>query len=685
MTVSSVEASLTVRAVIRAAIRAATRAAADKTPGRPDSAVCGMFSVRGMLTALAAATLLTLVTVSAATAQSGAPLRLAPPERLAAPSDKSSNPAGGVKPAGEGIVVQRLGGVDSEAVGVLQPGQGGLAATVWQGGARALAVDLLPRVPGTIASPPLRNLVRRLLLTRAPPPPAPADGSVDNSLVAARARLLVSMGAVDDAFALIAAAGRRTRTGDLAWPSFEARLLSGDIAGACRIVREYGGDLAGTDWQKALIFCQLIAEQGDQAQFGLNLLRERRIAGDPLFFGLAEALATRQTPNADEFVAPGAATPLNLALLRLGWTAIPQRMLDDAPAGVIAAMARMPDLPEAQRLAAAIRAEAAGSLPATDLRALFESLAVTKQELAAALTIADSEPPARAIALLYLSARSQNVPAARAEVLQRLWEVASTHGLAGTAARVAAPLLGEVPLLPEFSWFAGAAARIALYTSDLPRAFGWYEVVASAASSDSLADEAATGLWPLIRLALGDVRRLPPTVPPTAPEDTAPPVAVVAGGTNTTRTDADAGAGTVAPQGEIAVPWERARLDRWLLDDVERHRGAAAARAGRLLSMLDAAGDPVPDTAWRAALPPAAATTPADVAAEAVFRLGLDRAAAAGRQGETLLFATAAMAGRDAGSLDAATLHAIVRALARTGFNEPARAFALNAALAAGL
>jgi hypothetical protein len=651
---------------------------------------CGAAAMRRALAPLGVAAIVLVAGAGSAYAQSGAPLRLAPPERFAPPPSElpatapSAAGAGAGIPA-DGVVVQRLGGIDSEAVGVLLPDHGGLAEPVWQDSSRALVVGLLTRLSGTIASPPLRDLVRRLLLTTARPPAA--AGADDGSLLAARTRLLVAMGAVADADALIAAAGRRASGGDLAWPSFEARLLANDAAGACRIVRERGRDLAGADWQKALIFCQLIAEQTDQAQFGLNLLRERRIGGDPLFFTVADALAASQTPKLDVVTGAASATPLDLAMLRLAWTAVPARLLDGAPAGIHAAVARTPDLAEDERLATAIRAEAAGAMDAAELRALFGDLKITRQELAAALTIADSEAPSRAVALLYLSARSQDVPAARAEVLQRLWEVASAHGIAGTAARVAAPLLVEMPVLPEFAWFAGTAARMALYASDLPRALGWYEIAAAAASTDSVARDTATALWPLMRLALGDVRRLPQTRPAPAPAEATPPVTVVGGAVPTVRPDAVAIAGTMPAPGGIAVPWDGARLVQWLRAEAERAGADAPARALKMLALLDAAGDLVPDAAWRDALPPAgtgAVAAPA-AATDSAYRLGLDRAAAGGRTGEAILFAAAALAGRDAGAVDASTLWSIVGALARVGQAEPARAVAVDAALSAGL
>jgi hypothetical protein len=643
-----------------------------------------------LLAPVAVAALAAFASPNASVAQSGAPLRLAPPPRPAAPAEPAPSvqtPATRGDTVTEGgIVVQRLGGGDGGAVGVLSLDDGGLAGTVWQGSSRGLIADLLARAPGSVASPPLHDLLRRLLLTAAPLPPAATGGVDADTVLAARARLLVAMGAAADADALVAAAGRRALTGDLAWPAFEARLLAGDIAGACSTVRARAGDLAAAEWQKALIFCQLVAEQFDQAQFGLSLLRERRVDSDTLFLAVAEALAARQTPKVDA-TARGSVTPLNLALLRLAWTAVPEGFLDGASASVAAALARSRDLPEASRLAMAMQAEAFGALPVAELRSLVVGLKVTKQELAAALTIADTEAPARAVALLYRAAQAQDVPAARVEVLSRLWEVAAANGMAGTASRLATPLLADVPLLAEFGWFAGAAARMALFDRDLARALGWYDIAAAAASTDSVADGVATGLWPLLRLALGDVRRVPgPAAPPAAAQAT-PPVTVVAGGAapGVTQPGGVTVTQIVPLQGDIAVRWDAARLERWLAADAGQHRDAAAARAQRMLALLDAAGDPVPDTVWRAGLPASATAAAPVVATEAAWRLGLDRAGAEGRQGETVLFAVAALGGRDVAAVDAATLHAVVRALAGCDYGEAARAFALDAALVAGL
>lgn len=626
--------------------------------------------------------------VSVSPAQPVAPLRLTP---LATPGESPQEPARdgapeATKPAyatsANGVVVQRLGNVDEDAVGVLAPGQGGLESDVWRGSSRALIADLLDRIPGEVKSRPLRDLLRRLLLTTAPPPVAANDADGDVSIVALRARLLIAMGARADADALIAATGRATAGRGLAWPTFEARLLAGDAAGACGIVRGRGVDLAGLDWQKALIFCHLLAERTDQAQFGLNLLREKRVTADPLFFALAEGLAAGAAPQIDAAIVPGTATPLNLALLRLAWAEVPKAFLAVAPPGIVAAVARAPDTPDVVRLASAIRAETGGAMSAAEVRAIFERLTKTPQELAAALTIADSEPPERAMALLYLAARAQDVPAARAEVLQRLWEIALENGIAGTMARVAAPLLGDIPLLAEFSWFAGTAARMALYTDDLPRALGWYDAVVSAAVSDREAGNVAAQLWPLMRLALGDVRRLPPQQQ-TPAQDVAKEV-IVAGGAITSATGEELAAGRPPAEGEVAVPWDSRRLDAWLALGAEHFARQMPHRTGRLLALFDAVGEPVGDAQWRAGLP-ARTEGNAQSTAHPAYRLGMSRAAAGGRRGETILFAVATLAGHDAAAVDAATLHRLVRALVRVGYGPQARALARDVALAAGL
>ncbi len=634
-----------------------------------------------------------------ARAQGKVPMQLAPPESLTRGGGGSGNAPGDTAPAADAftpsgeIVVQRLGGIDREVVGLLAPGQGGLDVDVWRGSSRALVADLLRSVPGTIASPSLRDLVRRLLLTSAPPP---VSAGVDNvSILALRGRLLVAMGEPSDADALVAAASRHALGPELAWPAFDARLLTGDAAGACRLVRELGGQLTSIEGQKALIFCQLLAEQKDPAQFGLSLLRERRAESDTLYFTLAEGLAFGYPPRTGEAVAAGAVTPLNLALLRMAWAEVPGWFAEQASPGIVEAIARTPDLAEGVRLAAAIRAEAAGALPAADLRALFEQLKVTPQELASALTIADTEKPARAVALLYLAARAQTVPAARAEALQRMWEIAAQYGVRGTAARLAAPLLAEIPLLSGFSWFAGTASRMSLLAGDLPRALGWYDTAAAASGADPVALETATALWPLVRLALGDVRRLPPAPAQVPAADVAREDVVVTGAVRVSTREPVTIVETLPLDSKIALPWDRRKIDRWVETDFERHRDVAPARAGMMLALLDAVGDPVRDTLWRATLPglqdggaskPAAKpSTPPIAATEPAFRLGLDRAAAAGRQGEAILFAAAVLGGRDAGSVDPATLHAIVDGLARIGFPDLARAVARDAAVASGL
>lgn len=228
---------------------------------------------------------------------------------------------------------------------------------------------------------------------------------------------------------------------------------------------------------------------------------------------------------------------------------------------------------------------------------------------------------------------------------------------------------------------------MALRAGDVARGLGWYDVVAAASFTDPEAQASATALWPLLRLALGDVRRLPAQPLQPNPADVARGVSVVAGAVKTTQEPETADRQAIPPGGEIAMPWDRRRLDLWIEAESGRDRAGAPARAAAMLALLDAVGDPVPEAAWRATLPPwnGSVDERATVVPHAAYRLGLVRAAADGRRGEAILFAALVLGSRDPVALDAASLYAIADGLARVGRPEFGRAFALDAALSAGL
>ncbi|MBT7771743.1 MAG: hypothetical protein HN705_17230, partial [Rhodospirillales bacterium] len=73
----------------------------------------------------------------------------------------------GASGRGVGVEVDTLKSIDPDAVGVLEPDQGGFGENMWAGMSRATVDRLLPHFPVNTASWAMRDLMRRLLLSVA--------------------------------------------------------------------------------------------------------------------------------------------------------------------------------------------------------------------------------------------------------------------------------------------------------------------------------------------------------------------------------------------------------------------------------------------------------------------------------------------------------------------------------------
>ena len=197
------------------------------------------------------------------------PLPAPPPEGQAQPAYPAQPTDPAVQPAATGA--QPAPVQDGGAPGLLDDGNAGLGANIWQGSSGAQLVSLMPKLAAPQTQPSLRDLQLRLLLTKAPGPNA--GGGVD-TLVPLRAERLHAMGF--SAEALLLTKGAANAAPADAKGAFEKALGADDVNAACGEVDKVMGGQQVLDlyWRKALLFCQIQRGQEDQASLGLDLIRE---------------------------------------------------------------------------------------------------------------------------------------------------------------------------------------------------------------------------------------------------------------------------------------------------------------------------------------------------------------------------------------------------------------------------
>src|SRR5450432_227849 len=160
---------------------------------------------------------------------------------LAAPSP------GATTTTASGLEVGTLSDVTPDYGGTLQEGAGGFPVDMWKGTDRELVERLLPKLSPAAASPAMRDLTRRLLLTNAEAPDGKSGGV---NLFGARADRLMAMGLSGDAAALLALAPVSGTDALAARQRIDSLLLAGDDDGACKAVNDTRKIASGdNEWQ----------------------------------------------------------------------------------------------------------------------------------------------------------------------------------------------------------------------------------------------------------------------------------------------------------------------------------------------------------------------------------------------------------------------------------------------------
>jgi hypothetical protein len=458
----------------------------------------------------------------AAAQDTGAPISLFPPTVSApagAPGGASPGQPGAdedatsstLGPAG-GIRVDRLGELDSESLGTLDAATGGLGPQTWVGSHRLAIEMLLRRLPDAPTSPTLRDLTTRALLSSAAAPLRLASGgappTIADAVAAAqagdflrlRAERLYAMGELEGLNRLLALVPQQVEDPWLAQARVDGLLLAGRDGEACGQV---GTGLARfpseTYWAKALVFCQFVAGQTDQALLGLDLLREAAPGSDPAFFDLANLFVGGSAGSLD-----GAAlTPLTLAMLRAGGGQLPEDLATSARPLLLHGVAGLPGASPAMRVEAVERLVEAGALPGSRLAAAYATFEFTEAELAAALTAAEQSDGPRGRALLYRAANRETLVATQAEILRAALLAAEETDRAAAMARALAPVMGALAPTPELAWFAPLAARSLYRVGLYDKADTWLALLRIDGFKHPESQQAYEALVPLRRLAGG--------------------------------------------------------------------------------------------------------------------------------------------------------------------------------------
>ena len=244
-----------------------------------------------------------------------------------------------------------------DVVGVLEPGNFGLAPRAFGASNGPFLVTLMQRLDAPLPSRWASILLRRAMLSRTPAPAGvqPADW------VAARAHLLLRMGEADAARMLVQSVDRENYSPHLVEAAARAALATADPAGLCPLVGPSRS--SETVWKVADAMCAALEGEAARAS---ALVDEARRRGD---IGGVDMLLAEKVIGAGTEARRAAALQWDEVRSLNAWRAglasatgaeIPPRLVNNAPMHIQAWIARAPMIPLEQRLRAASVAAALG-------------------------------------------------------------------------------------------------------------------------------------------------------------------------------------------------------------------------------------------------------------------------------------------------------------------------------------
>jgi len=552
------------------------------------------------------------------------------------------------------INVEELEEINIDSVGTLTEEQGGLGINMWEGTNRSLVEMLLPKLPIRSSSRTMRSLMRRLLLSAAKSPrkieqtsneSGPKKNSSPTSKVENGGELLVmrierlsAMGEIDSVYDLLKMAPNRDTDPILLRNEVDVHFLSNDNSRACDLVLRQIRKLDMPYWQKALIYCQALSGNHDQANLGANLLRESG-EKDAVFFGLLNSLMGIEKYKITELSKP---TPLHFSMIRAAKLKLLKGVISLTNPAVLKTIATSPNALPDLRIEAAERAEAIGVLETEVLRQIYAGVPFTQEALDEVVSQATVERSALNRALLYRRALVENDSSAKVEILSEVFKLAREIGLFELTSRVYYRILKDLSVDRDLIWFAPEAIRALLAAGDPATAMMWFDMLQQTGTTNKEIKVLRDRLSPLVRLT-GQM-----------PSD----------------------------------EWNGLKLDDWWKvatggEKEEVEIEAVRARATLLYNLLEALGDKVPEHLWEALFsgPPRLTSV---MPQSALWQM-LSRSADEVKRGEAVLVSLLILGKLDPTQINPIVLRKIIACLNLVGLTSEARALAVEAAIVAGL
>ncbi len=333
------------------------------------------------------------------------------------------------------IEVGSLGAPEGPPVGTLDASNGGFANSLWSGSDRAKAEQLLARAPIVSADPALRDLARRIILTRASAP----LGSAPKPFLTIRLQRLLDAGLIEEAGA-IAAQASLPDDPDFARLQASAILLANraqDACGPATAARQTSGDVF---WMQLRAYCATINGDPATAELTRQVLKAQG-HDDPAYDTLVEGILSKKPLPPGGIPQP---TAMHIFLLQQAGLPVPEAVARNmgTPENLLAALDHRN--PPRARFEAAERIAATGALSPAQLKQIADAQDLPLGKVANAIGDAPNLPFFMGQVLLHRGASIEPRPEEKARVIEQAFALGDKFKMAPLSSALQADSIATI-------------------------------------------------------------------------------------------------------------------------------------------------------------------------------------------------------------------------------------------------
>lgn len=362
------------------------------------------------------------------------------------------------------IDVGALGTPEGPPVGTLYPSNGGFSDSFWSGSDRLRIEQLLARAPIVSADPVLRNLARRIVLTKASAPP----GAAPKALLTLRLQRLLDAGLVDEAGALAATASLPDDA-EFARVQADAILLANRAPDACGPATATRQTSADVFWMQLRAYCATLSGDTASAELTQQVLQAQG-HNDPAYDTLVQDILDKKSLRPGAIAEP---TALHIFLLQQAGLPVTEAVARNmgTPENLLVALDHRN--PPRARFEAAERIVATGALSPAQLKQIADAQDLPLSKVADAVGDAPNLPFFMGQVLLHRGASIEPRPEQKARIVEQALALGEKFKMAPLAAALQADVISSIKPASVEPVHARNFARALLLAGHAEQAAAW--------------------------------------------------------------------------------------------------------------------------------------------------------------------------------------------------------------------